>query len=104
MIRYFFILSFTGIQDVLGSLPGPTVDELQTLQPRMVRRNSISSENSSLENPKVILVFFIGGCTYQEISALRTISQQEDSCVEFVILTTKLINGTTFIESLMEEE
>ncbi|KAL0818293.1 hypothetical protein ABMA28_008781 [Loxostege sticticalis] len=95
---------WSGIQDVLGSLPGPTVDELQTLQPRMVRRNSISSENSSLENPKVILVFFIGGCTYQEISALRTISQQEDSCVEFVILTTKLINGTTFIESLMEEE
>ncbi|XP_022831603.1 vacuolar protein sorting-associated protein 33A [Spodoptera litura] len=96
---------WTGIQDVLGLLPGPTVDELQTLQPRMARRNSISSENSSsMENPRVILVFFIGGCTYQEISALRTISQQEDSNVEFVILTTKLINGTTFIESLMENE
>uniref|UniRef100_A0A2A4JXK5 Vacuolar protein sorting-associated protein 33A n=1 Tax=Heliothis virescens TaxID=7102 RepID=A0A2A4JXK5_HELVI len=96
---------WTGIVDVLGLLPGPTVDELQTLQPRMVRRNSISSENSSsMENPRVILVFFVGGCTYQEISALRTISQQEDSNVEFVILTTKLINGTTFIESLLENE
>lgn len=94
---------WTGIQDVLGTLPGPTVDELQTLQPRMARRNSISSENSSsMENPRVILVFFVGGCTYQEISALRTMSQQEDSNVEFVILTTKLINGTTFLESLME--
>ncbi|XP_075983525.1 vacuolar protein sorting-associated protein 33A [Anticarsia gemmatalis] len=95
---------WTGIQDVLGTLPGPTVDELQTLQPRMARRNSISSENSSSENPRVILVFFIGGCTYQEISALRTISQQEYSNVEFVVLTTKLINGTTFLESLMESE
>ncbi|XP_068623474.1 vacuolar protein sorting-associated protein 33A [Battus philenor] len=97
--------AWTGIADVLSLLPGPTVDELQTLQPRMARRNSISSENSSsLENPRVILVFFIGGCTYHEISALRSLSQQEDSNVEYVILTTKLINGYTFIESLMENE
>ncbi|CAH2093893.1 unnamed protein product [Euphydryas editha] len=96
---------WTGITDVLGSLPGPMFEELQSLQPRMMRRNSISSENSSsIENPKVILVFFIGGCTYHEISALRNISQQEDSNVEFVVLTTKLINGNTFIETLMEAE
>ncbi|KAJ0173088.1 hypothetical protein K1T71_011264 [Dendrolimus kikuchii] len=96
---------WAGIQDVLDLLPGPTIDELQTLQPRMARRNSGSSENSSsIENPRVILVFFIGGCTYYEISALRTISQQEDSSVEFVVLTTKMINGTSFIESLMETD
>ncbi|CAG4932947.1 unnamed protein product [Colias eurytheme] len=94
---------WAGIVDVMGALPGPTVDELQTLQPRMVRRNSITSENSSVDSPKVILIFFIGGCTYHEISALRSISQQEDSNVEFVILTTKIINGNTFIETLMEE-
>lgn len=89
---------------MLRLLAGATVDELQTLQPRMARRNSASSEtSSSLESPRVILVFFIGGCTYHEISALRSISQMEDSNVEFVILTTKLINGTTFIETLMEE-
>lgn len=94
---------WTGIQDVLGTLPGPTLDVLQTLQPRMV--NTIANDNSpSMENPRVILVFFIGGCTYQEISALRILSQQEDSNVEFVVLTTKLINGTTFLESLMENE
>lgn len=92
------------IADVLGSLPGPLLEELQSLQPRMTRRNSISSENSSsIENARVVLVFFIGGCTYHEISALRSISQQEESNVEFVILTTKLINGNTFIESLVEE-
>ncbi|XP_013146836.1 PREDICTED: vacuolar protein sorting-associated protein 33A [Papilio polytes] len=97
--------SWTGIADVLTLLPGNTVDELQTLQPRMARRNSISSENSSTsENPRVILVFFIGGCTYNEISALRNISQQEESNVEYVVLTTKLINGNTFIESLIENE
>lgn len=104
LIIYLHLDFIAGIQDVLGLLPGPTIEELQTLQPRTARRNSISSDNSSLDCPRVILVFFIGGCTYQEISALRTISQQEDSNVEFVVLTTKLINGTSFLECLMEAE
>lgn len=92
-------------QSFLGLLPGPTIDELQTLQPRMMRRNSISSTNSSAtENAKVILVLFVGGCTYSEISALRNISQQEDANVEFVVLTTKLINASSFLESLLDVE
>lgn len=76
------------------------------------------------------MVFFIGGCTFAEISALRFLSQQED-CeyyatiekveiysgyildlsnislfsvnVEFVVGTTRLINGDTFLTSLMED-
>ncbi|VVC88809.1 vacuolar protein sorting-associated protein 33A [Leptidea sinapis] len=96
--------SWNGIVDILGLLPGPAFEELQTLQPRMVRRNSITSENSSVDSPKVILVFFIGGCTFYEISMLRNISQAEDANVEFVVLTTKLVNGNTFMETLMEPE
>lgn len=34
---------------------------------------------SSSDSPKVVLVFFIGGCTFAEISALRFLSQQEES-------------------------
>ncbi|XP_067014776.2 vacuolar protein sorting-associated protein 33A [Anabrus simplex] len=92
-----------GLQDVLGLLPGPTVDEMQTLPPGQgPRRGSISSQSSQNDNPKVVLVFFLGGCTFAEVSALRFLSQQEDSSVEFIIATTKLINGNTFIKSLME--
>ena len=40
--------------------------------------NSITSEDSNSEPPKLIMVFFIGGCTFAEISALRFLSQQED--------------------------
>lgn len=40
--------------------------------------NSITSEDSGSEPPKLIMVFFIGGCTFAEISALRFLSQQED--------------------------
>jgi len=48
-------------------------------------------------------VFFLGGVTYAEIAALRFLSQMEDGGTEYVIATTKLINGTTWIKSLMEK-
>ncbi len=38
-------------------------------------RNSI---HSSIEETKVTLVFFLGGCTYAEISALRFLSKRDD--------------------------
>lgn len=49
------------------------------------------------DETKVVLVVFIGGCTFAEISALRLLSQQEDQSVEFVILTTNIINPKSFI-------
>lgn len=74
---------------------GPTLDGIQ--QQQQTVNNTTDSEA-----PRVILVFFIGGCTFAEISALRFLSQQEDSNVEFVIATTKLINGDTFLKSIID--
>ncbi|KAK4877889.1 hypothetical protein RN001_010395 [Aquatica leii] len=81
------------LQDVLGLLPGPTVDECLT---------SDMLNDSTTSN--VVLVFFIGGCTFAEISALRFLSQQEELNVEFIIATTKLINGDTFLKSIISTE
>ncbi|XP_043464161.1 vacuolar protein sorting-associated protein 33A [Leptopilina heterotoma] len=95
-----------GITDILGLLPGPTCGSGSlNLNPigKTERRNSLTSENSNSEPPKLVLVFFIGGCTYAEISALRFLSQQEELNVEFVVGTTKLINGNTFLTSLIED-
>lgn len=52
---------------------------------------------------RVTLVFFLGGVTYAEIAALRFLSQMEDGGTEYVIATTKLINGTSWVKSLMEK-
>ncbi|XP_014204862.1 vacuolar protein sorting-associated protein 33A [Copidosoma floridanum] len=91
-----------GLNDILGLLPGPAINSVAQ-KSASGRRNSMTSEDSSSEPSKLILVFFIGGCTFAEISALRFLSQQEELNVEFVIGTTKLINGDTFISSLMEQ-
>ncbi|XP_050292813.1 vacuolar protein sorting-associated protein 33A [Anthonomus grandis grandis] len=81
------------LHDVLGLLPGPTLDESPVIGPNVIQ---------NYDGPKVVLVFFIGGCTFAEISALRFLSKKEDSNVEFVIATTKLINGNTFLKSIIE--
>ncbi|XP_031836624.1 vacuolar protein sorting-associated protein 33A [Nomia melanderi] len=91
-----------GLNDVMGLLPGPTINSVPLNIASSGRRNSITSEDSNSEPPKLVMVFFIGGCTFAEISALRFLSQQEDLNVEFVVCTTKIINGDTFLTSLIE--
>ncbi|XP_039288228.1 vacuolar protein sorting-associated protein 33A [Nilaparvata lugens] len=91
------------LNDNLGLLLGPTVDEYQILpKGQAARRGSINSQSSHGDSTKTILVFFLGGCTFAEISALRFLSQKDDSC-EFVIATTKLINGNSFLKTLFED-
>lgn len=93
------------LHDILSTVSGPTFEEYQSTDPTSLasgRRGSFSSEISQSDTPKVVLVFFLGGCTFAEISALRFLSRQEDNNVEFVIATTKLINKNTFLENLIE--
>lgn len=95
------------LNDILSTLPGPTFEDYQSsVQTSLttVRRSSFSSEISQSDSPRVVLVFFLGGCTFAEIAALRFLARQEDNNVEFIIATTKLINKHTFLESLMESD
>jgi len=57
--------------------------------------------NEAPEGKKVVLVFFIGGCTFTEVSAIRYLSKKSSE-YSFIVGTTKLINGNTLIESLIE--
>ena len=41
--------------------------------------SSLSLQSSQNAEQKTTLIFFIGGCTYAEISAFRFLSQSEDS-------------------------
>lgn len=98
-------LGWQSLNDVISCLPGPTFEDYQSPlnSSTIVRRGSLSSEISQSDVARVILVFFIGGCTFAEIAALRFLAKQDDSNVEFVIATTKLINKNTFLDSFMED-
>ena len=53
---------------------------------------------------KVVLVVFLGGVTFAVIAALRFIGRRPDVNCAFVIATTKLINGSTLLDTFMDED
>ncbi|CAG0894704.1 unnamed protein product, partial [Darwinula stevensoni] len=91
---------WASIEDALLALPGPLIDERQQI-PLSVRKKSVMHGGGG-NGEMVTLVFFLGGCTFAEIAALRFLSQQADMGTEFLIGTTGIINGTTFLESIQE--
>nr|XP_033811751.1 vacuolar protein sorting-associated protein 33A isoform X1 [Geotrypetes seraphini] len=90
------------IEEVLKLLPGPHFEERQPLPVKQPLPVGLLKKRQQGEN-KVTLVFFLGGVTYAEIAALRFLSQMEDGGTEYIIATTKLINGTSWIKSLMDK-
>ena len=77
----------TVLEELLGN---QLFAELQPL-PEEVRRVQSTSRN------KVTLIVFIGGVTFAEISSVRFLSKQLPD-QDFVIATTKIINGQTLLE------
>ncbi|EGG24975.1 Sec1-like family protein [Cavenderia fasciculata] len=84
------------IEQALRLLPGPTFEEVQPL-PQGAQSNAKS------DRKPITLVYFIGGVTFAEISALRFLGRQEQANRDFVIITTKLINGDSFVDGIVEK-
>jgi hypothetical protein len=98
-------LGWSGLNDILSCIPEPSFEDYQlplnASSSMTGRRDSLTSEMSQSDIPRVVLVFFAGGCTFAEISALRFLSQQDENNVEFVIATTKIINKNTFLANII---
>ncbi|KAJ2892062.1 Vacuolar protein-sorting-associated protein 33, partial [Coemansia aciculifera] len=92
---------WAGWEDVLNELPGETVDVSQSpgdgdsngaVADAIVRRLG--------EKAPATLVVFLGGCTFTEIAALRLLSQQHGH--QYIAATTQIINGNSFLDSLIQ--
>lgn len=46
---------------------------------------------------------FLGGVTFAEVAALRFLGNRPEVNCAFVAATTKLINGTTLLDSFVDE-
>lgn len=54
-------------RDVLDLLPGPSFEDTQQLAP------AVRGSGRPADQSKVVLVFFVGGCTFAEVAALRCV-------------------------------
>ncbi|XP_011655870.1 vacuolar protein-sorting-associated protein 33 homolog isoform X2 [Cucumis sativus] len=81
------------------------------IQGRFLSSSSYDSlQGASASNDKVtdgrrtvVLVVFIGGVTFAEISALRFLSSQEGMAYELIVGTTKIVSGNSLTETFVEK-
>lgn len=84
--------SWRGLDDVVRSWNGPAFSHTQ----------HTSREAELAAQQKIVLVYFIGGCTFSEINALRFLGERTNT--HYVIATTNMISPNTLIENIVFSE
>ncbi|KAJ7150254.1 Sec1-like protein, partial [Mycena filopes] len=94
------IAGWRGFEDLVATIPGETVDIVQN---GSSGGKAVAAPMASLlrpmHKPTTTVVFFLGGCTYTEIAALRWVGRQNRGR-KFLIATTGIINGNSLFESI----
>ena len=102
-------------EDSLRLLPGPKLECTQrgvriVASPSPKTGGGEDSFSKDVENSKekktkkkTMLVYFVGGVTFMEISALRWLARRKGSKYNIVVATTKMISGKTFMQSIVED-
>jgi len=91
------IVGWKGFEDVVNMLPGETVDVIQ--KGTAGRPPAMTPFPQSSEKSTTTVVFFLGGCTYTEIAAIRWVGRQSKGR-KFLIATTGMISGASIIDSI----
>ncbi|KAF8336635.1 Sec1-like protein [Cantharellus anzutake] len=98
------INGWKGFEDAVKSIPGATVDRFQH---GATPSNEVDTQTTSFSSvpasgrQTTTMVFFLGGCTFTEIAALRWLNTQMKGR-RIVIGTTGIINGSKLLESLID--
>lgn len=110
-------------EEVLRLLPGRGIDILQRSPPEafttaakykiatslgtwalQFTSSSTSSRSTNddacVADKPVLLVYFVGGLTYAEIASIRFLSKKLSFPFKVIMCTTKIVNGSTFLQSL----
>lgn len=62
-----------------------------------------SSSRAAGGVPETVLLVMLGGITFTEISALRFLASRPENNVRFLVLTTKIVNGRTLLDSFIDQ-
>jgi len=85
--------------ELMKLLPGPNFKRKQAFLNDFPQGTSHDTKN---QNERSILVYFIGGVTFAEVTALRFLAKQRN--VKIAIASTSITNGNKLIESLFPKE
>ena len=89
---------FRGTEDLIKTVPGPLVDEIQRSEDPNAREpklRKVLTRNTALHKPTTI-VYYLGGITHAEVAAIRFVASRLNMNV--VIATTGFISGDKLID------
>ncbi|OMO93071.1 Sec1-like protein [Corchorus olitorius] len=95
------------MEEILKLLPGPHTETKKGGFASSASFDTLQAASSGIEKVadgrrSLVLVVFVGGVTFAEISALRFLSAQEGMAYDVIIGTTKIVNGSTLAESFFQ--
>lgn len=109
----------SGSEDILKLLPGQSFEVKQTVEYGPETNAAMArAKKHGLQHGKTTIVFFLGGCTHTEVSAIRFLAQHDEGkerirfsnfnlklCVvgrDYLVATTQMLNGNTFLTPIIQ--
>lgn len=89
---------FFGMEEITKNLPGGVYADVKLKTPG---KGGKAASNTPGRAARVVLVYFLGGCSYSEISALRFLGKQTG--YRFIVATTSIFTGSSLLETVMEK-
>ncbi|KAK9458925.1 Sec1-like protein [Lipomyces oligophaga] len=86
-----------GSEDFLRYIIGSQFDETQSSDDKSVRSKVLAAARKDVKS--TVAIFFLGGITFTEISALRFIARKEADRRNLIIMTTGIIDGKQIIQA-----
>ncbi|GAB4836415.1 Vacuolar protein-sorting-associated protein 33 [Ancistrocladus abbreviatus] len=95
-------------EEILKLLPGPHSETKRGGVSRGASSDSLLGGSANMDKVadgrrSLVLVVFIGGVTFAEISALRFLSAQEGMAYDMIVGTTNIVSGNTLLDTFVEK-
>ena len=95
---------FRPFDEAVKSVRGAVVDVVQSGEERAARaRLSLAGQGGVGAVGKTVVVFFLGGVTRAEVSALRFVGKKVTEGRKILVATTEIVTGDRIVGALMEK-
>merc|ERR1712129_347869 len=61
-------------------------------------------KSDAMSAQKTVLVFFVGGVTYAEISAIRMLEARPNTPWKFIVASTSIVRGNDIVNAFIDQD
>ncbi|KAJ4759817.1 Vacuolar protein-sorting-associated protein [Rhynchospora pubera] len=102
LVQHAIRSGWRSIEELLKLLPGPHLDLKRGTPNHIDSFGGAHFDRVPDGRRSLVFVVFVGGVTFAEIAALRFLSSQEGMGYDFIIGTTRVVNGNSILEAIVQ--